>query len=141
MDFKEYVQFANDNPLCYIATVDGDQPRVRAVVMWFADETGFYFQAQSVKAMCKQLEKNPKMEAYYHTKDYSRIMRVSGKVKFVDDPSMRARCIEERPFVKDFGITDPSNPLLAVFHLYTGEAYFWTRADSMKEADILRVKF
>ncbi len=27
---------------------------------------------------------------------------------------------------------------LAVFHLFTGEAYFWTMADSMKEADIPR---
>ena len=33
------------------------------------------------------------------------------------------------------------NPLLAVFHLYTGEAYFWTREDSMRESEIERVKF
>ena len=141
MDFKECVQFANDNPTCYLATVDGDQPRVRAVTMWFADETGFYFQAQSVKAMCKQLEKNPKMEAYYHARDFSRVMRVSGKVKFVDDVALRTRCIEERDVLKRLNITDPSDPLLAVFHLYTGEAYFWTGADSMKEADIPRIKF
>jgi hypothetical protein len=31
--------------------------------------------------------------------------------------------------------------MLAVFHLYKGEAYFWTRADSMKEADIPRERF
>ena len=68
-------------------------------------------------------------------------MRVSGKVKFIDDLEMRARCIKERPFVKNFGITEPDNPLLAVFHLYTGEAYFWTFKDSMKEAQIPRVKF
>jgi pyridoxamine 5'-phosphate oxidase len=141
MDFKEYVQFANDNPTCFLATVDGDQPRVRAIGMWFADENGFYFQTQTVKAVCKQLEKNPRMEAYFCTKDLSKAMRVSGKVKFVDDIALRARCIEERPNVKNYGITDPSNPLLAVIHLYTGEAYFWTMADNMKEADIPRVKF
>ncbi len=141
MDLKEYAQFANDNPTCYLATVEVDQPRVRALGMWYADETGFYFQSQSVKAMVKQLEKNPKVEAYYCTNDHSKVMRVSGKVKFIDDVALRARCIEERPFVKNFGITDPSNPLLAVFHLYTGEAYFWTMSDSMKEADIPRVKF
>lgn len=141
MDLKKYAQFANDNPTCYLATVEGDQPRVRAVGMWFADETGFYFQSQSTKAMCQQLEKNNKLEAYFCTQDFSKVMRVSGKVKFIDDLALRARCIEERPFVKDFGITDPSNPLLAVFHLYTGEAYFWSFADSMKEADIPRVKF
>ena len=62
-------------------------------------------------------------------------------MKFITDEKIRARCIEDRPFVKDFGVTGPNDPLLSVFHLYTGEAYFWTRADSMKEADIPRIKF
>jgi pyridoxamine 5'-phosphate oxidase len=141
MDFKDCVEFANENNTCYLATAEGDQPRVRALGMWFADETGFYFQAQTVKAMCKQLEKNPKVELYFNAKDYSKVMRVSGKVKFITDTALRAKCIEERPFVKDFGITEPSNPLLAVFQVYTGEAYFWTMADSMKEADLPRIKF
>jgi pyridoxamine 5'-phosphate oxidase len=141
MSFKEYADFANENKTCYFATVEGDQPRVRALGMWYADETGFYFQAQSVKAMIKQLEKNPNVEVYFNTKDFSKVMRVYGKVKFIDDLAMKAKCIEERPFVKNFGITEPGNPLLAVFHLYTGEAYFWTFADSMKEARIPRVKF
>ena len=141
MTFKEYADFANENKTCYLATVDGDQPRVRAMGMWYADETGFYFQAQSVKSLIKQLQKNPKVEAYFCTKDFSKAMRVSGKVKMVEDLEMKARCIKDRPFVKNFGITEPSNPLLAVFHLYTGEAYFWTFADSMKEDKIPRVRF
>jgi pyridoxamine 5'-phosphate oxidase len=141
MDFKEYVNFANENKTSYLATVEGDQPRVRCLGMWFADETGFYFQAQSVKAMCKQLQNNSKVEVYFNAKDFSKVMRVSGKVKFIEDLEMRAKCIQERPFVKNFGITEPTNPLLAVFQIYTGEAYFWTMADSMKEAQIPRVKF
>jgi hypothetical protein len=39
------------------------------------------------------------------------------------------------------GITTPDNPLLAVFLVHTGEAYFWTMADSMKEAGLPRIKF
>ena len=141
MDFKDCVKFANDNKLCYLATAEGDQPRVRAMGMWYADETGFYFQAQSVKALYKQIEKNPKVEIYFQTKDTSKVMRVYGKAKIVTDEKIRAKCIEERPFVKNFGITTPDNPLLAVFHVYTGEAYFWTMADSMKEASLPRIKF
>jgi pyridoxamine 5'-phosphate oxidase len=141
MDFKDCVKFANDNKTCYLATVEGDQPRVRALGMWYADETGFYFQGQTVKAFYKQLQKNPKVEIYFQTQDFSRVMRVSGKAKIVTDNKIKARCIEERPFIKNFGITTPDNPLLAVFQVYTGEAYFWTMADSMKEADLPRIKF
>jgi pyridoxamine 5'-phosphate oxidase len=141
MDFKDCVKFANDNKTCYLATAEGDQPRVRAMGMWYADETGFYFQAQSVKALYKQIEKNPKVEIYFQAKDMSKVMRVYGKAKIVTDEKIRAKCIQERPFVKNFGITTPDNPLLAVFHVYTGEAYFWTMADSMKEAGLPRIKF
>ena len=141
LDFKDCVKFANENNPCYLATVEGDQPRVRAMGMWYADETGFYFQAQTVKALYKQIEKNPKVELYFNAKDFSKVLRVSGKVKIITDTKIRARCIEERPFVKSFGITEPSNPLLAVFQVYTGEAYFWTMADSMKEASLPRIKF
>jgi uncharacterized pyridoxamine 5'-phosphate oxidase family protein len=92
--------------------------------------------------MIKQLEKNEKVEIYYNAKDFSKVMRVTGKAKLInDDMQLRAKCIEERPFVKNFGITEPNNPLLSVFHVHTGEAYFWTMADSMKEADIPRIKF
>lgn len=141
MDFKDCYEFANENKTCYLATCDGDQPRVRAMGMWYADETGFYLQAQSVKALYKQIENNPKVEMYFQAKDFSKVMRVSGEAKIVTDNEIRARCIKERPFVKNFGIEAPDNPLLAVFHVYKGEAYFWTMADSMKEADIPRIKF
>lgn len=149
MDFKDCIKFANENKMCYLATVEGDQPRVRAIVMWYADETGFYLQSQTNKALYKQIEKNPKVEIYFHAGgDFNkvllsigRVMMVSGKAKIITDPQIRARCIEEKPNLKKFGITKPDNPLLAVFQVYTGEAYFWTMADNMKEASIPRIKF
>jgi uncharacterized pyridoxamine 5'-phosphate oxidase family protein len=109
--------------------------------MWKADEDGFWFQGQTVKAFFKQLQKNPRVEIYYQAKDFSKIMRVSGIARIITDAKIRAKCIEERPFVKNMGITTPDNPLLAVFQVYTGEAYFWTMADSMKEAGLPRIKF
>ncbi len=62
MEFKEFTDFANKNPVCYMATIDGSQPRVRAIQMWFADDDGFYFQTESVKSMTAQLRKNPNVE-------------------------------------------------------------------------------
>jgi pyridoxamine 5'-phosphate oxidase len=141
MSLEEYTKFANENPMCYLSTVDGDQPRVRAMGMWYADETGFWFQAQSVKALYKQIQKNPKVEVYFTTPKFSKVMRVSGKMKIIEDMEIKKKCIAERTFLKTMGITEPDNPLLAVFHLYSGEAYFWTMADSMKEASIPRAKF
>ena len=141
MDFQDYVKFANENPLCYLATAEGDQPRVRPVVMWFADETGFYFQSQSVKAMCKQIQNNNKVEIAFHSPKEGKLMRVAGKAKMIEDMELRKKCYEERPVLKETGVKGPEDPLLAAFHVYTGEAFFWTRADTMKEAEIPRAKF
>jgi pyridoxamine 5'-phosphate oxidase len=141
MDFKECANFANEVHDCFLATVENDQPRVRPLGIWYADETGIYFQSQTIKAVVKQIEKNPKVEVCFHSREKDRVLRVYGKVKFITDKKTKAKCLADRPFLKDLGITEPGDPLLAVFHLYTGEAFFWTRADSMKEAGLPRIKF
>jgi pyridoxamine 5'-phosphate oxidase len=145
MDIQEYVKFANDTRTCYLATVEGDQPRVRAMGMCFADETGFYFNTESVKALSKQLAKNQKVEIiFHHTKpgpDAGKVMRLSGKVEFVNDPAIRARIYKDRQFLKGVGITTPEDPRLVVFRISKGEAFFWTMAENMKEASIPRIKF
>ena len=35
MDLQSCTQFANENPVCTLATARGDQPRVRGVLLWF----------------------------------------------------------------------------------------------------------
>jgi len=54
MNIQDCIKFTNENPICYLATVECDQPRVRALGFWFADETGFYFQTASIKEFPNQ---------------------------------------------------------------------------------------
>lgn len=139
MDIKECVDFANENKTCYLATVDGDQPHVRAMGMEYADETGFYFNTESTKAVAKQLEKNQKVELCYFAQ--GKMLRVTGKVEFIEDLAIRKRFMEARPFLANLGVKGPEDPLLVVFAVRKGEAFFWTMADNMKEADLPRIKF
>jgi uncharacterized pyridoxamine 5'-phosphate oxidase family protein len=62
MDFKDCVNFANDVKVCYLATNDNSQPRVRALAMWYADETGFYLQTATMRDMYGQLKADPRVE-------------------------------------------------------------------------------
>ncbi|WP_292518233.1 pyridoxamine 5'-phosphate oxidase family protein [Methanoculleus sp.] len=142
MDFSDCVKFANANPVTYIATMDGDQPRVRAFAMWFADETGFYYHTGTPKAVWQQLTKNPKVElCFYEPGDAGRMMRVAGTVEFVDDPALKKRLAAERPWLLQIGISGPDDPKLAVFCVAHGEAYFWTMENNMREAEAPRVRF
>lgn len=143
MDFTECVQFANENPVAYVATADGDQPRVRAFAMWFADATGFYFHTGTPKRVYRQLMKNPKVElCFYAPGDGAgKMMRVTGKAEFLTDTALEERLFKDRPWVADLLKAGPAGGKLAIFRIGHGEAYFWTMADNMREDQSPRAKF
>ena len=142
MNLEEYINFANENKVCSIATIDEDKPRVRGFLMWFADDTGFYFHTGATKNVSKQLKKNPNIEICMLSQNPQdkRMMRVSGKVKFLNDTVLRARLLEERPFLKGL-CSGPEDEFLEIFQIYTGEAHFWTMENNLKESEIERVRF
>ena len=63
MELDEYIKFANENPISFLATVDGTQPRVRGFQLWYADKSGLYYSSAAGKDIYKQLKANPKVEA------------------------------------------------------------------------------
>ena len=145
MEFQDCVTFANENPVTYFATEENGQPRVRPIGLWFADKTGFYFQAQTVKAFCKQLQNNKRVEVCFHAPasegQPGTVMRVTGEIEFLDDAALKKKVLGDRPFLKDMGIESPDDPRLAVFKIHKGEAFFWSMEYSMRESEIERIKF
>ena len=128
MDINDCIKFANETPVCYLANLEGNQPRVRALGFWFADENGFYFQIGAMKDVYGQLQKNNKVEACFwqpDEKSTGTMMRVAGEVEFLDDPELKKKVLEDRPFLKEFGMTF-DHPGLIIFRIAKGDAYFWT---------------
>jgi pyridoxamine 5'-phosphate oxidase len=138
MTILDCIKFTNENPICWLATVEDDQPRVRALGFWFADETGFYFQTASIKEFPHQLKKNPKTEVcfYKHEGMIGTMLRISGKVEFVDDMTLKEKVIYDRPFLKTFGVTADS-PKLILFKIAHGQAHFWTMENNLKPKEFL----
>lgn len=136
---QDCIDFANENKVCFLATTEGDQPRVRALGFWFADETGFYFQTGSIKTMYKQLIVNPKVEAcFYHQKGMiGTMLRVAGEIEFISDYKLKERVLIERPFLKEFGLTIES-PGLIIFRIAHGEAHFWTMENNLKPKEVIK---
>lgn len=138
MDLGSCIKFANDNKICYLATCEGDQPRVRALGFWFADETGFYFQIGDVKEMYKQLLANPKVEVCFYNNDIrtGRMLRIAGSIEFLQDVKLKEKVLAERPFLKQFGLTTESKGLI-IFRISHGQAHFWTMETNFTPKDIL----
>lgn len=140
--FHDCITFANENPLCHLATIDGDQPRVRAFSCWFADSTGFYFQTVSMKEVSNHLINNPKIEiCFLHTDNIlGPMLRITGEVEILDDPKLRKKVLIDRPYLYDFGVSGNSSELI-IFRIAHGEAHFWSlndMEDSLRPKNIIK---
>jgi pyridoxamine 5'-phosphate oxidase len=133
MELNELLKFVTDNPLSFFATSDGDQPKVRALQLFSADKTGLYYSMDANKDVYKQLKGNPKVEVcFFDPKSKGGDMvRVTGRVEFVQDTEMKRKVIEARPFLKQMGITAES-PGFIVVKVANCEAQHWSRAAMME---------
>ena len=143
MNVQEYIQFANQNPVCFLATVEGDQPRVRTVLLVKADENGFYFALLSPKHVVKQLQANPKAEVVFYNNasdlGQAKQMRVTGIMELDKDEALLKKVATARAFLDQLA-GYPTAPLIVIFRLCQSEAVFWTMPDILKEDQLERVK-
>ena len=135
MDVKDCIKFANEHPVCYVATADGDQPRVRTFYLWYADGSGFYFVTIAGKEVIGQLERNPKAEECFFNNaagpgDWIQ-MRLAGEVEFLKDEENLERAYQNRAWL-DALVGYSLRPLVRPCRIAIGEAHFWTMADDSK---------
>jgi pyridoxamine 5'-phosphate oxidase len=144
MEIKEFIAFAKKHPVCFLATTDGMQPHVRTLLLFFADETGFYFGTLSPKEVAKQLHLNPKVEVCFYNNHadlaQSIQMRLTGKIEFVIDPALKHRIHEERKFLDDIA-GENLEPYNEIFKINAGNLHFWTMMDVMKEPELEHLEF
>ena len=144
MHLKDCVAFALENPLCFFATTDEDQPRVRTMLMESADESGFTFTTLNFKEFSRQLHHSPKVEVcFYNNADnlmYSKSMRISGTIEFIKKPDAMEEIAETREKVARMA-GESIDPYVEIFKITSGEIHFWSVRDIMKESEIKRLKF
>jgi len=144
LELSQALAFANQNPACWLATCVDGQPHVRGMLMWFADETGFYFHTGTVKSLADQLQKNPHVEAAFHNPGKGpgdgRMIRVSGVVERVQNPALEARLVQERAWLKDMVAAQAAGRLY-VFRIVHGEIHNWTMAINQHEKEQVPLRF
>ena len=95
---QEVLDFLKECGVFYLATVEGDQPRVRPFGALAVFEGSLYTQTGRVKNVSKQLAKNPKAEiCAFKDGKWIRI-----ETTLVDDPRLEAQeaMLEQNPFLK-----------------------------------------
>jgi pyridoxamine 5'-phosphate oxidase len=144
MGFSECTAFATAHPICFLATDDGGRPRVRPLLLWFADERGFHFMTMSPKDLSEQLHRDPRVEVCFYNGaeelPEARSMRVTGAVEFLDEAELVHQVSTERAALEGI-IGRPLEPIAEVFRLATGEVRFWALTDILKERELPVIAF
>jgi pyridoxamine 5'-phosphate oxidase len=134
MDKEEIIGFLNANPVCYLATVEGDAPHVRAMGMYKADERGILIQLSTVKGMYKELVGNPKVELCFN--GGGKQVRVSGTSRFLEDQGLKEEVVEARPFLKKLVETHGWD-VIKILQVADGVASVWTMATNFEPREFI----
>lgn len=111
---NEVLEFLLNNPTFYLATMDGDQPRVRpfGAVMKYEDK--LYFTTNNKKPVFEQLTKNPKVEIST-TSPKGEWIRLNGKAVVDPRSEVKAAMLEAVPSLKRMYSLDDN--IFEVFYL------------------------
>jgi uncharacterized pyridoxamine 5'-phosphate oxidase family protein len=115
----------------YLATVDGNQPKVRPFGFVAEYEEKLYFVTNQSKPSYKQLKAQPFFEISAASADGAQWVRISGKAVFDERPELKEFAFKVNPHLKDlYGA--PDSPVLAPFYLSEGVAVFQSMAGESK---------
>lgn len=131
MNRVEILQFLNAHPVCSLATLEGHQPRVRGMMVYKADAKGLIFHTGSNKALCRQIQANPQVEACFNDPGTGTQLRVAGEVEILNDMALKKEIVEARPFMKPW-IEQHGYDLLVVFRVTRCKTTVWTMAMNLE---------
>ena len=110
---REVFDFLKKAGIFYLATMDGDQPRVRPFGAVDIFEDKIYIQSGKKKDVSKQIEKNPKVEICACMD--GRWLRVKGELVEDDRREAKKHMLDSYPQLRRMYSEDDGNTLVLYF--------------------------
>lgn len=110
---EKVCQFLDEAKTYYLATMEGDQPRVRPFGTALLCNGKLYIQTGKVKDVSKQLAANPKAEICAFSG--GRWVRVSGELVNDDSHDVKVAMLEKMPSLKGMYSADDDNMQMLYF--------------------------
>ena len=115
---KEIQEFLKECGVYYLATVEGDQPRVRPFGTAEVFEEHLYIQTGKNKDVFKQIEKNPNVELSGFVD--GKWIRVEGKLVLDDRIEAKKDMLDKNPDLR--GMYNENDSNTAVLYFESGKA-------------------
>ena len=125
MTLSTICDFLNEAGTYYLATAEGDQPRVRPFGTILLYDGKLCIQTGKKKDVAKQIDRNPKVELCAFTG--GKWLRIAGEMRELDDRDARVAMLDRYPELK--AMYDPDDGNTAV--------YCFTQGKGQSRANIL----
>ena len=112
---EKVCEFLDKTGTYYLATVDGDQPRVRPFGTVLVYDGKLYIQTGKVKPVSKQLAANPKAEICAFDGATGTWLRVAGELINDDSRDVKVAMLEKYPNLKAMYNPDDDNTQVLYF--------------------------
>ena len=123
---KEVFEFLKKCETYYLATVEGDQPRVRPFGTANIFEDKLYIQTAKSKEVSKQIQKNPKVELCGFTE--GKWIRVAGELVRDDRVEAKQSMLDAHPSLKGMYSAEDDNTEVLYFKNATATISSFTDA-------------
>ena len=130
MNREQIIEFINKNRVCYLATCEARQPRVRGMLAYKADEDGILFHTGRSKDLCKQIVANPHVELCCFDAGTNVQVRITGKTQIIENLDLKKQIVKDRPFLQPI-VEQAGYDVLVVFRVTDCEAVVWTFATNL----------
>ena len=112
--------YLNDAVTYYLATVDGDKPKVRPFATLLLEDGKLYIQTGKSKSVSKQISENPNVELCASAG--GTWLRVSAQLVEDDNHDIKVKMLEKMPALKEMYSADDDN--MQMFYLKDASAIF-----------------
>ena len=123
---EKVYQFLDEVHTYYLATVEGDQPRVRAFGTALLHGGKLYIQTGKVKPVSKQIAANPKVEICAFKG--GKWLRVAGELVNDDNRDVKVAMLDKMPSLKAMYSADDDNMQMLYFKNATATFSSFTEA-------------
>ncbi|MDR2133838.1 MAG: pyridoxamine 5'-phosphate oxidase family protein [Treponema sp.] len=130
---EEVLKFLQENKVFYLATLDGNQPRVRPMGFVMIYEGRLCFCTNNKKEMFKQMKACPRIEICACAPD-GRYLRVSGSTAFNPARAAKEKALEINPHLKTMYSADDG--IFEIFHFEEATAVFADMQGNRREVRI-----
>ena len=139
MNKYEVFEAISKSPVFYLATVEDNQPRVRGMLLYKADESGITFHTSSKKDLYRQIMKNNKAELCFSCNGIQ--IRINGELELVDDNNLKEEIFAHptRAFLQPMRAMPDFLDIFAVFRLKNGTAVTWTMETNFAPKEPIRL--